>query len=166
MEVVDYSKNVSDKYFFGELGFSNADFYPIKRYSQFEDKIARTINDPIAGITLPLAKLTAGDFAAVQIVVSPINSTNFRKRATKALRILNKGYYKNINFFLELFEKKFVQMGFWRRFFNSPALILLWILRFGSTGDSPKNIQDDDAEMSRGHERKPILLRLLTKSVE
>ncbi len=155
LEIEDYTAKIPQDYYFAELQFNNTDFYPIKRYSQFEDRIASTINDPIAGITLPFGKLLQGEKMAMQIVVQPINSDRFRKRATKCLRILNKGHYKSFDKLKDIFEKRFVQMGFWRRFRASFWLLLFWLLRKGSSGESlDKFIKERDAEMSRGHERE------------
>lgn len=147
----DYTANIPENSYVAELEFTDTDYYPIKRYSYFEDKIARTFNDPLAGLTLPLAKEKN---TYIQLVLQPLNSNGFRRRAIKALRIINKGHYQAFFKLSDLFEEKFMQMGFWNRLRVLPYLILFWILRAGSAGTDIKTNDNPDIEMSRGHERE------------
>jgi len=144
-----------------EMKLTDADIWPIKRFSQFEDKIARTVNDPISGLLLPVSKLNSlNEQAWVQVVLTPMSSNNFRRRGIKCLQILEK-HYKKFFWLKDLFEKKFISMGFWRRFKNLPYLIIFWIMRGGSSGkkvitsNGAQQQEDDlDMEMSRSHERE------------
>ncbi|MCT4592352.1 MAG: type IV secretion system DNA-binding domain-containing protein [Candidatus Gracilibacteria bacterium] len=146
----DYTHDLKNSYISAELTFKNPDMIPFKRYIQFEDKSAGVLNDPIAGLTLPLAKLKkAGDIQAIQVIVSPIDSDYFLDRATKCLQILNAGCYKH--FFKTKFIKKFMTFGFWARLRATPSLFCLWILRGGSSG---AELEDINVEMSRSHDKE------------
>lgn len=139
----------------GELNCINSNLWPIKRYSQFEDNISRVLNDPLAGLTLPLSRLSSGSVAAIQIACRPFDMVTFRARAVRCLNILEQSGAHS-HFFQGRFEKTFLQVGFWRRFFSSPLRFFFWILRGGRRGNGG-NIslpQEIDIEMSRRHDRE------------
>jgi len=80
----DFGKNV----FGAELTFTDPTIYPIKRYAQFEDKMAKLAVDPIAGVTATLAKLNDHDEQAwIQIIVRPM-SDKWRILFTKCIKIV------------------------------------------------------------------------------
>jgi len=143
--------------FTAELKFGDPAVYPIKRYSQFEDKLTRLATEPLAGITATLSKLNATDEQAwIQITMEPVG-TWWRHRGTKCLRIVNNGLFSR-NFYL---HKKATQIylvrGFWKRLAYSPIYLLLWFFRGMKTLDLPgaKSKDDDlDEQVSRTHDRE------------
>ncbi|MCC6643804.1 hypothetical protein IT411_03575, partial [Candidatus Peregrinibacteria bacterium] len=57
-----------------ELSFTAPDFFPIKTYSQFEDKSTQMNVDPLSGITATLAKFSdPEEQACIQYVLNPIS---------------------------------------------------------------------------------------------
>ena len=95
-EVKDYAapqfKNVATL----ELGFTDPDVFPVKRYEQFEDKLNRLPVDPIAGVCSALGKLNdQNEQAWLQIVVSPL-SDKWRVIFSRCLNIVNKGLFFNV----------------------------------------------------------------------
>ena len=140
-----------------DLHFAEADLWPIKRISQFEDRIAKVVQDPIAGITHSLLNLPKRESAVVQICASPIATTSFRRRGLKLLKILSGGFLKNHPRIGDFFERKFLTMTFASRLAALPALFFFWILRRGhKLGDLQlgENESDVEVEMSRTHDRE------------
>ena len=79
------------------LKLIESDVFPIKRYSQFEDKLHKMAVDPIAGITSALVKFDdVEDEAWIQVVTTPLED-KWRIIFTKCVRILKKGVFANIN---------------------------------------------------------------------
>ncbi len=142
-----------------ELRLTDPYIYPLKRYSQFEDKMTRLATEPLAGITATLSKLNATDEQAwIQITMEPTGDW-WRKRGLKCLKIVSGGLFDN-NFWLnKLATKIYLARGFWRRFYYSPLYLLFWMLRGFSTGDLPSgknggNDDDLDEQVSRTHDRE------------
>jgi hypothetical protein len=55
------------------------DFYPIRTYHEFEDKISGELKDPMAVILESFSRLGPGEHAWYQIVITPIDQKDFRK---------------------------------------------------------------------------------------
>jgi len=140
-----------------ELKLDEPAIYPIKRYSQFEDKLTRLATEPLAGITATLSKLNATDEQAwVQITMQPTGDW-WRKRGLKCLRIISHGLFDNIFWLSKLATKIYLARGFWKRLFYSPLYLLAWTLRGFRTKDiSMKSGSDQDLEeeVSRTHDRE------------
>jgi len=140
-----------------ELRLSDPEIYPIKRYSQFEDKLTRLTTEPLAGITATLSKLNATDEQAwVQITMEPEGDW-WRKRGIKCLKIVSNGLFDNIFWLKSAATNVYLARGFFKRFFLVPVYLLFWILRVGRTGSltmssgSDKNLGE---EVSRTHDRE------------
>jgi len=153
---LDVSKNI----FGAELKLTDPTIYPIKRYPQFEDKIARTAVDPIAGITATLAKLNDPDEQAwVQIVIRPM-SDKWRILFTKCVKIVSKGIWANIETLQKAYIRAFTTRSKLKRIVFFPLYFVFWIhgLKAGtkmsfSAGDDNGSDDIDDAT-SRSHERE------------
>ncbi|MDD5179257.1 MAG: type IV secretion system DNA-binding domain-containing protein [Candidatus Gracilibacteria bacterium] len=110
-----------------ELTLSGPSIYPIKRYTQFEDKITRTAVDPLSGITSTLMKLPyVGDKAAVQIVIKPIGD-EWRKKATECARILGKGIFFHIHKLQKWYTIAFMTRSIWPKIVFFP---IYWVFFF------------------------------------
>lgn len=110
-----------------ELTLSGPSIYPIKRYTQFEDKITRTAVDPLSGITSTLMKLPhPGDKAAVQIVIKPIGD-EWRKKATECARILGKGIFFHIHKLQKWYTLAFMTRSLWPKIVFFP---IYWVFFF------------------------------------
>jgi len=154
-----------------EMALASPHIYPIKRYNQFEDKLARTSVDPLSAITASLARLNAIDEQAwMQLVIRPIND-NWRKRGIKALKILAKGFASN-NFWLATkFTELYVSRGFFTRLKNFPLRLGFWF--FGARGEGTLNSivldeNDPDSEelkeeMSSQHDRETASMASIGK---
>lgn len=137
-----------------ELKLVEPDIYPIKRYTQFEDKLTRLATETLGGITATLSKLGATDEQAwIQIVVQPVGDW-WRKRSLKSLRILNKGLFKNIFWLNRLSTDVLLARGFWKRLLYSPLYFIFWVLRGVGSADLPRASRDLDEEVSASHDRE------------
>lgn len=151
----DITKNI----FGAELGLTDPTIYPIKRYAQFEDKIARTAVDPIAGITATLAKLNDQDEQAwVQIVIRPM-SDKWRIIFTKCVKIVSKGIWANIETLQKAYIRAFTTRSKLKRIIFFPLYFIFWIhgLKAGTSASftSGEGGGDDiDDATSRSHERE------------
>jgi len=112
--------------FGAELKLTDPDIYPIKRHSQFEDKITRTAVDPLSGITSTLMKLPgASDLAAVQIVIRPLSNW-WRSRATKCARILGKNIFFGINKLQKIYAQAFMTRQIWPKIVFFPIYLIFF----------------------------------------
>ena len=140
-----------------EIRLNDAEVYPIKRYSQFEDKLTRLATEPLAGITATLSKLNATDEQAwIQITMEPQGDW-WRKRGLKCLRVVSNGLFNNIFWLNSLATRVLLARGFFRRLLLSPVFFFFWLLRMG--GGSKLNMagssdQDLEEEVSRTHDRE------------
>ncbi|MEK7172003.1 MAG: hypothetical protein AAB739_03785, partial [Patescibacteria group bacterium] len=108
------------------LTFEDPVIYPIKRYTQFEDKLTRTAVDPISGITATLAKLAhAQDQAWIQVVVRPL-SMKWRITYVKCLRIVSKGILGNIETLKKAYIKLFITRSWKLKLLLFPLYIFFW----------------------------------------
>ena len=165
-EVKDYVSLVSPsaRSIGAEIKFEDPEIFPIKRYSQFEDKLSRLPVDPIAGITATLAKLNSGeDQAWIQIVVSPL-SMKWRIVYIKCLRIMSKGILGNIESLKKAYIRLFITRSWKQKFFLFPLYIYFWFrgitsgikhfslsLTGGSSDDDGGELRE---EMSMRHEKE------------
>lgn len=144
-----------------ELELGSPYIYPIKRYSQFEDKLTRVAVDPLSAITAALARLNATDEQAwVQLVIRPIND-KWRKRGVKLLKILAKGFAENNTWLSTKFTDTYMSRGFLTRLTNFPLRLMFWF--FGARGagvlsaavvDENESGGDLNEEVSSQHDRE------------
>ncbi|MFH1534318.1 MAG: DUF87 domain-containing protein [Nitrospirota bacterium] len=162
----DYSENIknSANAVGTELKFSSSDVFPIKRYSQFEDKLTRLAVDPMAGITASLVKFDdPEDQAWVQVVVTPLPD-KWRIVFTKCVRLLKKGVFGNIGFLKTAYAKAFTTRKLWLRIVFFPVYFIFWIqgvlitakIDTGKDGLGSSISSSDDIEelTSKSHERE------------
>jgi hypothetical protein len=78
-EVEDYAKNVPTTYpdekynvWGAELILSNKQYYPIKTYPEFEEKLMGEFKDPMAAVLETMSNLQRGEQVWLQIIVKPI----------------------------------------------------------------------------------------------
>jgi hypothetical protein len=140
-----------------ELQLTDPDLYPIKRYTQFEDKLTRLATEPLAGITATLSKLNATDEQAwIQMTMEPVGDW-WRKRGLKCLKIINQGLFDNSFWLRKMATEAYLATGFWKRFFLTPVYILFWIIRGGRSANLEKkgsSISELKEEMSSSHDRE------------
>ncbi len=173
----DYSMNVKhvDNAIGTDLKFSDADVFPIKRYAQFEDKLARVAVDPLSGITSSLVKFDhADDQAWIQIVVRPMED-EWRIVFTKCVKILSKGVLGNIDMLKKAYAKAFVTRKVWPKFVFFPIYFIFWLqglfvmagVRATLSGVT-ETMSDHDAEdmTSRAHERETSIDAAIDKVVK
>lgn len=128
--------------------------WPIKRYSQFEDKISMTSYDPLSGMLLPLTQgISEKDMLGIQISYRPFDDGLFRGRAKKCLQILSAGIY-SYDWSESGFQDNFLTFGFLNRLKNFPKRLLYWFLRFGGNGNVEDSNPDITVEMKSVHEKE------------
>lgn len=159
-----------------ELKLSESDIFPIKRYSQFEDKLTRVAVDPIAGITASLVKFDdVEDQAWVQIVVTPLRD-KWRIIFTKCVKIVKRGILANVEFFGRAYANAFITRKVWPRIIFFPLYFIFWIQGFMvtargsagfSTGEGITLSSADDIEelTSKSHERETNMDAAMDKVV-
>ena len=143
-----------------ELKFTDPDVFPIKRYSQFEDKLARIAVDPIAGITSSLVKFDdVGDQAWVQLVVTPLRD-KWRLIFIKCVKIMHKGVFANIDSLKKAYARAFITRKVWPKVAFFPVYIFFWLRGFfinAHINFTPEDggLNDDVEELSsKSHERE------------
>jgi hypothetical protein len=158
-----------------ELKTTNADVYPIKRYSQFEDKLTRVAVDPLSGITSSLVKFDdMEDQAWVQIVTSPLRD-KWRIVFTKCVRILKKGVFGNISSLKTAYARAFVTRKLWPKVVFFPVYFLFWVQGLLITakvttdmsggGASLSHNDDLDEATSKNHDRESDIDAAIDKVV-
>ncbi len=162
-ECPDYSNKVKDfQYASGvELKFSDPDIFPIKRYSQFEDKLARIAVDPIAGITSALVKFDdVEDQAWIQLVVTPLRD-KWRLIFIKCVKIMHHGVFANIDAWKKAYARAFITRKIWPKIVFFPVYFMFWLRGFFITAHinfsaEAGGASDDDVEemSSKSHERE------------
>lgn len=143
-----------------ELKFAEPDIFPIKRYSQFEDKLARIAVDPIAGITSALVKFDdVEDQAWVQLVVTPL-SDRWRLIFIKCVKIMHHGVFANIDSWKKAYARAFITRKVWPKIVFFPIYFMFWLRGFFITAHINLSAEDlsggDDIEeiSSKSHERE------------
>jgi hypothetical protein len=174
----DYAIDDRSFHFSGtELEYIEADVFPIKRYSQYEDKIARVHVDPMAGITSSLVKFDDPlDQAWVQIVVTPLSDI-WRIIFVKCIKILHKGILGNIEFLKKAYAKAFVTRKLWPKIVFFPVYFVFWIQgllviakvdagsMFGAAESKNFSPSDDIEEVSsKSHERETAMDAAMDKA--
>lgn len=158
----DYSENAKyAKNAIGvELKLTDPDIFPIKRYSQFEDKLARMAVDPIAGITSSLVKFDdTEDQAWVQLVVTPLRD-RWRLIFIKCVKIIHKGVFANVDAFKKAYARAFITRKIWPKIVFFPVYFMFWLRGFFITAHinfstDIVNSNDDVEEVSsKSHERE------------
>jgi hypothetical protein len=151
-----------------ELAFSDPDIYPIKRYSQFEDRLTRIAADPMAGITSAMTKLNhSSDEVWIHIVVSPLND-RWRIKYTEVLRIVNKGLFGSIEKLQNMYINFACTRKIWPRVVFFPIYLLLWFRRktsgikggsliVPSTGGGGGYDDELEEMTSRNHDRETVM---------
>jgi len=110
-----------------DLKLNESDVYPIKRYSQFEDKLTRVAVDPLAGITSSLVKFdNPSDQAWIQMVVTPMPD-EWRIIFTKCVKILKKGVFLNIESLSRFYAQAFTTRKLWPKVVFFPLYFVFWI---------------------------------------
>jgi len=94
-EVDDYAKNVPGHYpdeewdLWGtELMPLKSDAYPLKTYSEFEDKVSGEFKDPLAVMLENLARMGPGEQIWYQIILIPTDQKEAHARAEKEIKKL------------------------------------------------------------------------------
>lgn len=138
-----------------ELSLSNLDIFPIKRYSQFEDKKAKVALDPLSAITSTLAKFNDPDEQAwIQVVVRPLDD-KWRGIFNKCIRILNKGIYMNIAKFQGWYAQAYCTRSRIVRILFFPVY---WIFALqGIKAGAPSEGGEAPSDISKVHDRESPL---------
>lgn len=116
-----------------QLHLHEPTIFPIKRYGQFEDKLARRTIDPLAGVTATLSHLLhPDDGAAIQIVISPA-SNRLRTVFMNCLRIIAKGVFANIDFFKKIYIRTYITRSVALKIIFFPLFFMFWMKGFFSS---------------------------------
>lgn len=62
------------------------DPFPLKTYSEFEDKVSGEFKDPLAAFLEVMSRLGPGEQAWYQIILQPTDQSDFRKRAESLIK--------------------------------------------------------------------------------
>ncbi len=113
-----------------ELHLHEPTIFPIKRYGQFEDKLARRTIDPLAGVTATLSHLLhPNDGASIQIIISP-TPNRLRTIYLNCLRIITKGVFGNIEFLKKLYIKTYITRSVALKIIFAPLYFSFWVKGF------------------------------------
>jgi len=130
IEVVgDYAKKTKEceNAVMVELKMKNSDVYPVKRYSQFEDRLSKTAVDPISGITSSLVKLPdLNDQVWIQIVTTPL-SDKWKNIFLKCVKILDNGIFGHIESLEILYANAFITRKIWPKIVFFPLYFVFWL---------------------------------------
>jgi len=166
-EVADYSMAENELFknaAMAELVFTDADIYPIKRYTQFEDKLTRVAVDPLAGITSTLTKFDdPSEQAWIQIAITPLGD-RWRIVLVKCVKLVSKGFFMSIDFCRNAYARAFITRKLWPKIVFFPLYIYFWIrgvfvkagIKAMSMGDASGASDDDIDEQTtmRSHEKE------------
>ena len=149
-----------------ELKMKNSDVYPIKRYSQFEDRLAKIAVDPIAGITSSLVKLAdINDQVWIQIVSTPLPD-KWRNIFVKCVKILDNGIFGHIESLEILYARAFITRKIWPKIVLFPFYFLFWLHGFFVNAKVGKNEQASLEELtSKSHDRESNIDAAIDKVV-
>jgi len=114
-----------------ELGFYAPDVFPIKRYTQFEDRLTRVPVDPLAAITSTLTKFTnSEDQAWIQMVVSPLPD-EWRQVYIRCVQIIQRGFLMSTwEWFQDNYAYAYTTRKIWPRVIFFPVYIYFFIKGF------------------------------------
>jgi hypothetical protein len=95
VEVEDYTMKVPHHFpdkdwdLFGtEMIPTKSDLYPLRTYPEFEDKVSGEFKDPLAVLLENLSRLGPGEQAWYQVVLTPIEQGDFRKKGEELIKKL------------------------------------------------------------------------------
>lgn len=161
-EVDDYVDG-EDEYVFGTtLEMTNSEFYPIKRFSQFEDKKSKYAVDPLSAITSTLSKFSTDEEQAwVQIVISPLED-RWRKIYINCIRMLGNGLLFNIESLQKLFIDIYSSRNRFLRIVLFPLYYLFFLYAF-RLGNAKINDADFKLQISNTHDRETSLNAAMDK---
>jgi hypothetical protein len=160
-----------------EIKFTDPDVFPIKRYPQFEDRLARVTIDTMAGITASLVKFeNPEDQAWIQIVAMPLPD-KWRIIFTKCVKILKKGVFGNVERLANAYAGAFCTRKVWPKVVFFPVYFFFWIQGLMVTAgiDSGRGVSgmggsisshDDVEELTnKSHERESDMDAAIDKVV-
>ncbi len=167
-EVSDYAKKTHDleNALMVELKMKNSDVYPIKRYSQFEDRLSKMAVDPIAGITSALVKLSSVDDQIwIQIVMTPL-SDKWKNIFVKCIKILDDGIFGRIESLEILYARAFITRKIWPKILFFPLYFLFWLhgLFVNASVDKKTNLELTELT-SKSHDRESNIDAAIDKVV-
>ena len=154
-----------------DLKMTDSEMFPIKRHPQFDDMLSRVNVDSIAGITGTLSQYPVpGMRGHVGIIMKPLASSRFRKRALRFIPLLGKGLSSHSDTYAKFFTRMQLARG-WRRLAFLPAAICMGGFRawpgFGKyMGVNPlsADLENSDPELAeqqrasaRTHDREDAL---------
>jgi len=169
IEVEDYSVAIDEqraKNSIGaEIGLFSPDVFPIKRYTQFEDKLIRVPVDPLAAITSTLTKFdNPEDQAWIQIVVSPLPD-KWRHVFIRCINIIQRGFImKAWEWYQDHYAYAYTTRKIWPKIVFFPVYIYFYIKGFFMRGGMKalslvENAVDEEGEVQedlamRTHDRE------------
>lgn len=172
-----YGNNYDANAVSAEIKFTDPDVFPIKRYPQFEDRLARVTIDTMAGITASLVKFeNPEDQAWIQIVVMPLPD-KWRIVFTKCVKILKKGVFGNVESLANGYARAFCTRTLWLKIVFFPVYFIFWIQGLLVTAgvDSGRGVagmgggisSNDDVEelTNKSHERESDMDAAIDKVV-
>jgi len=156
VEISDYTQKFleNSSHAMGKISLGSSSLWPIKRYSQFEDKTSMTTYDPLSGLILPLTQgMEENDIAGIQITLRPFNDGIFRDRAKEVLQILSAGIYK-YDWSKGGFQNNYLTFGFWNRVKSFPKRMFYFLIRGGAKGTEEEKSVSIDEIQKTVHERE------------
>lgn len=150
-----------------DLQLVDVDIYPIKRYPQFEDKMAKVALDPLAGITSTLAKFNDPDEQAwIQIVVRPLED-KWRLVFINCIKLLKRGAFFNVEKLQRLYARAYctrsriLKVVFFP-FYWSFALQGLRAekVRLTASGGVDDNVEE---QISKSHDKETAMVAAIDK---
>src|SRR3989339_1918666 len=143
MEAKDYASFPVKKALALELTLIEPDIYPIKRYSQFEDKLLRVAIDPLSGITAALAQVPASGRVAIQIVLRPLPD-KWRTVFQNCLTLLSRNIFTNMGKIQTFYTRIYCTRKRRYRLFLWPFYFLFWTWKMqGNKGPSHSSPPDE-----------------------
>ena len=150
-----------------ELGLTDPDIFPIKRYPQFEDKKAKVSLDPLSAMTATLTKLHDPDEQAwIQIVVRPLEE-KWRITFVKCIRLLKKGVFLNIDTLQKAYARAFCTRSRIKRIIFFPLYVIFWFQGlFSGTAvleGMEHGSEEVEEQVSKTHEKETNVVAAIDK---
>lgn len=151
-----------------DLALDAVDIYPIKRYTQFEDKMAKVALDPLSAITSSLAKFNDPDEQAwIQIVVKPLED-KWRLVMTKCIKNIKKGVFLNIEKLQKIYARVYCTRSRILRTLFFPVYwgFALQGFKSGRAGEMSSGGSSDDVEeqISKSHDKETAMVAAIDKA--
>ncbi len=151
-----------------ELGLDDVDIYPIKRYPQFEDKMAKIALDPLSSITSSLAKFNDPDEEAwIQIVIRPLED-KWRIIFTKCIKLIKRGIYLNIESLQKAYARAYCTRNKILRIVFFPVYwgfalqgIKAGKVSIGASGSA--NDESVEEQISKSHDKETAIVAAMDK---